>query len=98
MRAICYPSPACGRGAGGEGWPPSDYDSLSCSTTIEQAAQTIASDQRRLADIEMVCIDPTCPPNASQLEQLRTLDARTIVVVTKWDETREGGMLAERIS
>jgi tRNA modification GTPase len=54
--------------------------------TIEQAARAVAADQRRLADIEMLCFDATCPPEASQLELLRNRDGRTIVVVTKWDE------------
>ena len=66
--------------------PSCSRSSVPGQPTIEQAARAVAADQRRLADIEMLCIDATCPPEASQLEQLRTLDGRTIVVVTKWDE------------
>jgi tRNA modification GTPase len=80
------PSPACGRGAGGEGGSSPACDSIPPCPAVEQAAQAAAADQRRMADLEMVCWDATRPPEAGQREQLRNRDGRRILVVTKWDE------------
>ena len=89
------PSPACGRGAGGEGGSRRNRDSAPRQPTIEQAAQAAAADQRRVADLELVCIDSTRTLEPGQLDQLRSCDGRRIVVVTKWDEKRKADFWRE---
>jgi tRNA modification GTPase len=53
---------------------------------IPQAAQASTADQRRHAQVELLCLDPTREPNAWEREQLaRNSVGRRIIVQTKSD-------------
>ena len=53
---------------------------------IPQAAQASTADQRRLAQVELFCLDATREPNAWEREQLaRSPSGRRIIVQTKTD-------------
>ena len=61
-------------------------DSLAVSHDLDSAAQSAAAEQHAAADVQVLCIDSTRPPDDWERGQLHVgIDRRRIVVFTKCD-------------
>jgi tRNA modification GTPase len=62
-------------------------DRVARPESIDAAAQVMAESQRQLADLQILCIDSSRPPNQWERERLR-VNGESLVVLTKCDAPR----------
>jgi tRNA modification GTPase len=82
-----------GSGIADEGWGIADegwavHRPLNCD--IDEAAESAAAEQRRRADVQVLCLDSTRPLDAWERDELaRNQSGQRIVVLTKCDAARQ---------
>jgi len=67
------------------------------SATVHHAAQALSAEQRRRADLRLLCIDSTRPPDADERQHLAAPDPSRLLVLTKVDLPGRVGAFDEAI-